>query len=78
MTEDQLIFKIGQKVKHKLSNRIMIVVDFDVIMPVFKLGPRPSITPPAEYTGQVKCSWVDDYNFPQTAYYSQNELEAVE
>jgi hypothetical protein len=79
MNEDQIRFKVGQKVKHKLRDRIMIVVDLDVVMPVIKLGTRNNVIPPATYTGKIWCSWADDTKLsPEKALFSQDELEEVE
>lgn len=77
MDASELKFQKGQKVKHKLGDRPMIVVDFEAATSFFVFGSGTDDTP-ANYSGNVICKWVDDKNFPQQATYSQEELEPLD
>ena len=74
------IFKIGSKVKHKLSEQIMIIVEpvtkkvKSKIIYMLDMGQSYYDT---VFTNEVVCSWVDKDNKPQQAVYNLNELELV-
>lgn len=76
-----LLFKRGQKVRHQLGKRIMIVGEYETkIRPtILKLGERGYGGPlPVYHTGKVRCSWVDESNNRKEDIFDQSELELIE
>jgi len=74
-------FKIGCKVKHKLNDQIMILVE-QVVNKV-RSEKRNFLDLSKTYydyipTDDVICKWVDKDNNPKQAQFNINELELVE
>jgi uncharacterized protein YodC (DUF2158 family) len=79
------MINIKDKVRHVTSTLPMVVTEFETKTEYFS-GPRSAFGPSFDAssrknektpTGRIKCTWVDEKNNPNHAYFVEEELVKI-